>query len=562
MRIKYICGLKSSFVAAFQTLEYIVTERTGRINKMYKLLIVEDNNVQIQSLLYYLEWEKYGIDEIKIAYNGQEGLDLYKQFKPDIILTDIGMPVMNGLDMIMNIRRMGAEPQVIYFSCYDDRKYMQKAIELDAAAYLFKPVDRKELSNAVSHTVHRLRQDQHKDNAGDIQHTKYLEALRENFLYHIIYSQSWSMQYLNDMYERMEFSGISLFAFAVLRVVYLEEEVSEERFALIASIREKLLDKVQNVLITDGDDSIAILLMGNADDREGFSSEVRIVIGDCIKDGRENHGMIIMSGMSDITASFYDIPFLYRQAVTALENNLASDDDRVNTCKSHTLPDDYYNVEVIKSNIEKLVQYPDETEKNRFISDYCRLSDNDTYTIETRYVSFFAALQMYLTEQHILLSSVFGSSNITLNRGAKFVSMEQLRQWIYNILTEISEYVNVYSSKKNEETVKEIIDYINQNYTTVSNVEQIAQHCFISASYARKIFKDFTGKTIYEYIMLTRMDKAKQLLSRNDLPVYEIAEHVGYKSRTNFVNAFKKYTGLLPSQFRSKMLGGEQGGGL
>lgn len=167
--------------------------------------------------------------------------------------------------------------------------------------------------------------------------------------------------------------------------------------------------------------------------------------------------------------------------------------------------------------------------------------------IEMVYVSVWAAVQMILSEQNIHVENLLGDSMVTFYKKHRFESYEQLEHWIYNMLRALSEVVAESARSKSDDIVAKIISYINQNYSTISNIEDIASHCYISSSHVRRLFKNAMGKTIFEYLLSVRMDKAKTLLTHKNAKIYEIALAVGYESKANFTLAFKKYTGMLPS---------------
>ena len=107
---------------------------------MYKILLVDDNSVHLQSLLSYIEPEKFNISGIKISQSSYEAIEICREFKPDVIITDISMPEMDGITLTKEIRKLNIDAQFIYISCYDDVAYFKSAIENEVLAYLMKPI--------------------------------------------------------------------------------------------------------------------------------------------------------------------------------------------------------------------------------------------------------------------------------------------------------------------------------------------------------------------------------------------------------------------------------------
>ena len=123
---------------------------------MYKVLIVEDNAIQIEILTTFIDWESLGITEIKVAKNGEIGMEIYNEFHPDIIISDICMPKTNGIEMIKKIREDNKNVQVIFISAYDNFNYAKNAVDLSACGYLLKPFTPSQLQDVVEVALKKL----------------------------------------------------------------------------------------------------------------------------------------------------------------------------------------------------------------------------------------------------------------------------------------------------------------------------------------------------------------------------------------------------------------------
>ncbi len=516
---------------------------------MYKLLIAEDNYIQVQSLMNYLNWESYGITEIRTATNGAEGVEIYREFEPDIIIADVSMPVLNGLEMIEKIKEEGGTPKVIYISCYDSFNYISEAIENEAMAYLLKPIDKNKLEKSICKV---LKKNEETKSVISEKNTEFIAILRENFMYHMMYSQNNSMNYMSEIYHQLDFDKFSRYMVVKFDVVQ-EDEKYVDIYQFMLMIKESVPKNICGVLTIERENRLSLLVMSDSLGGEQFLEKIKNFVGECVQGGRESFDLIVLAALSEQSAEFYDIPVLLKQASRVLDDVLTPENDSVYVYKTTQSIDEHYNINSIKNNIERLMTKSTGVQIQEYVERLCNIEEEDeTFAIEMIYVSFWAAVQMFLSEHRIALENVFGNSDITLYKSNRFESREQLILWMYNMITALKEYVNKYGQHKTNDVVSKIISYINGNYRTISNIEDIARHCYISSSYARSIFKSVIGKTIFEYLLAVRMDKAQQLLARKDIKVYEVAEMVGYKSKTNFVSAFKKYTGMLPSEFQNK----------
>ena len=144
-------------------------------------MLIDDNYVQLQSLLSYIDTASCDISEIKYSQSSYEAIQICREFKPDIIITDIAMPEMNGIELTEQIRELGINSQFIYISCYDDVDYFKSAIENEVVAYLIKPIIPGELKKALKKAIDKLSKNS--------EHTATLKILRENFIYRLLYSE-------------------------------------------------------------------------------------------------------------------------------------------------------------------------------------------------------------------------------------------------------------------------------------------------------------------------------------------------------------------------------------
>jgi YesN/AraC family two-component response regulator len=123
---------------------------------MYRLLIVDDDSMFLQSLIGHMPWGELGVEIAGIATNGREALSLYRERHPELLLSDIRMPLMDGLNLATAVREIQLDCQIIFMSVYADKEYLKMAIKLQAVDYIEKPVDREELIGAIGRAVKTL----------------------------------------------------------------------------------------------------------------------------------------------------------------------------------------------------------------------------------------------------------------------------------------------------------------------------------------------------------------------------------------------------------------------
>lgn len=166
--------------------------------------------------------------------------------------------------------------------------------------------------------------------------------------------------------------------------------------------------------------------------------------------------------------------------------------------------------------------------------------------------STIASLQFLLTEQNIKLNNKFDNLDVLWAKLESFETDENIFEWLKETLLTYYEQTLRLKRKDKNDIVSRIQSYIDENYQTITSVEQVASVLFISCGYAKNIFKKHTGQTIYDYLIETRIDRAKKLLRGSSIKVYEVSELVGYVSKAHFTDVFKKKTGMTPKEYQLK----------
>ena len=176
------------------------------------------------------------------------------------------------------------------------------------------------------------------------------------------------------------------------------------------------------------------------------------------------------------------------------------------------------------------------------------------YTLFNKELNIYNKEENWINRDRFVLASGHASALLysLLHLDGFDVTIDDLKNWIAKTIDYAAKNFRENELNRHEQLVNSIKSYINANYDSISNIEQITSSIYISESYARRIFKSLTGKTIFEYLQIVRMEKAKQLLENPKYRIYEIADMVGYKSKPYFVETFRKYTGVSPKDYRSR----------
>ncbi len=162
-------------------------------------------------------------------------------------------------------------------------------------------------------------------------------------------------------------------------------------------------------------------------------------------------------------------------------------------------------------------------------------------------------VRLILVEKNESFENIFGEEYILWNKLNNFETIKNIRQWMYNILKTINEYLVSKHQSLHVQIVENIKEIIRNRYHEQLTIGEVAESLYFSALHANNIFKKETGKTIFDYLVEYRIEKAKELLKDPDIRIYLVAEKVGYNNKSHFCLTFKKYTGMTPAEYKNKL---------
>ena len=514
---------------------------------MYKLLIVEDNPIQIDSLLTFVDWKSLLIAEIQFAKNGIEGVAKFREISPDIIITDVCMPKMDGIEMVRTIRELNQDVQIIFISAHNDFEYAQKVIGFDACSYLLKPFSPAQLTETVNIAIENL---QKKNHAKQLQKdfSESLNAYREMMLHLLKNNGLLYMHSFNETEKNLFFGNYN--TFILFKVVFdiPDEENIDIPFVLLNAFKDHLFKNLEGVGILETNNSLLFLIYDTTFDETDALIDTLTTSLDHITANISAPVEALRIGVSESFSDISLIQKMYRQAESALENQYIPVSTNVYVYDKLEDSSITTSTSELKTRLEKLLNCYNADEIEHILNDFFPESFYSMVSLKAVCFAFVAAIQLILIEYNMDINTILDA-----DIWKKLKSIETIpdpRQWIKNIITALYEAVNENPKNKYDKIINDIKLYINENYATIRNLEQITSTFLISTSYAKQIFKQHTGQSIFEYLTITRINAAKQFLKDPYIKVYEVCEKVGYKKPSHFTALFKKYTGQTPQQFQ------------
>jgi two-component system response regulator YesN len=552
---------------------------------MYKLMLVDDEEDVREGVVQEINWQAYGFEVVDKAENGQEALELMEKHVPDIVVTDIQMPFMNGLQMAELVRQKYPMTKIIILTGHDEFEYAQKAVKLHIDEYVLKPFSSQELLQAILKVKNRMDEEIAQKEDMQILKEHYRESLpvlREAFLASLLTRKLSS----EEIKEKSTHYSLTLegnsYAVSVISLDHLSEytegssDVSEKQKSLsfkysaaqelklfaVRNIAEEISQKHNAGIVFMHHDHVVVLTVSKETDQNALLVRTLTVLEEIRQSIEKYLKFSVTIGVSAVTSEITDCMYAHKDAVSALDyrfvhgnNRLICIDDvekrvaeklRFDESKEHSL------IRCLKvGSLQEITEMVEDLFQG--ITDApISYRDYQIYLLEILITLLKAAKNSDMDIDHL-----FGTNFTVFAEINKFNNSQEAKNWIIGICSKIMGSI----SNDRQHTYKNLVDmakeYTHEHYHESDiSINKVCGYLHISAGYFSTIFKKEAKMTFVNYLMQIRMDAAKELLKTTDLKAFEVAEKVGYADPNYFSFSFRKQVGISPKEYRNSPNGG------
>lgn len=536
-----------------------------------KVFLVEDEMVIRRGIKNSIDWEKEGYIFCGEASDGELAYPMIIKEKPDILITDIRMPFMDGLELCKLVKKELPNIKILILSGYDEFDYAKEAIRLGVTEYLLKPISSGKLLealNGVSESIRREKED--KDLV-----RKYMEEMRENTehekqkFFEQMIAGNLSMADALETGKKYEMNlsagmyNLLLFRFTLGK----ENRKSGELLGEAEYAIEKLTERLEYVFeFQRGVEGWAFLLM--ADNEEQMSERVKELSKD-LEEIMKNYSTIAyFGGIGQPVARLRELEESFREAERALAarftmelNRIISVEDIRMAQNVDTLDDieitSFGEIEKTRTMLEKFLNNGAEDEIDEFVDVYINElpEENLKSVLMRQYIIMDAYIvMMSFCEKIEGIEGEMQAQSEELKNSMKTIqTLEEIKNYIRMLLKKIIGVRDTISGRRYSDIIEIAKDQIRKTYMSDEiSLNTIAAEVGMSPSYFRSIFSKEMGKTFVEYLTEIRMDRAKELLMCSSMKTSEIGYEVGYKDPHYFSYIFKKTQNCTPKEFRAR----------
>jgi two-component system response regulator YesN len=538
---------------------------------MYQLLIVDDERHVVERLAGTMDWESLGIESVHRAYSAQEALALLHTTTIDIMITDIQMPGMTGLELIAVVRRKWGKTRCILLSGYADFSYAQEAIQHGTADYLLKPVSEEQVRDTVQRVLQQIQAEWEELVSGQrIQHTlnENLPLLRGSLLNQLLQGRRYSGE---EWDRKMLELGISTFfnsPFAMVMVRMEEQFLHYDAHSLslfeyaVGNIAEELFSPQYDLWHSkDSHDYLVFMLKLKTENAEieqwqqhleRTSSELQKAVTTYLK-GKIS---VLVSTWGQFPD---DVTTVYNQALSLFRKRIGSEHNLFMTANEDESPQESHRT------LQHLYELPTLTQlletgrwfevEEKLIGVFKELNEQWPQSQEHVLEVFFAVSSAfsYITHKNgRQLADLIGGDYFKMTEGLPFRSVSLLREWSLRVLGQLKADMDKEVNDARSSIVHRVQQFVEQNLSSDVSLQTIADHIYLHPVYLSKIYKLETKQNITDYVFQLRMERAAYLLNNSQDKIYEIAEKMGYQRAHSFIHVFKKHYGITPQEFRDQ----------
>lgn len=526
-------------------------------------MIVDDEPIIRKGLANFIAWDSIECKVTCECTNGLEAKELIPTQKPDIIISDIKMPGMDGIELSKYIYENYPEIKVILLTGYSEFKYAQSAIKFNVVDFVLKPSSNEKITLAIEKSKKLIFDDRLK-----VKKISYLNEkldqnvtqLQEKFFYDYI---NGILQNKTRIQSEMDNLKINLKSYHVLFFKFNINPHNqlitngENKKNILLEIKKFISIIFKDYLhynVTINCTSLCTVLNFES----SFENDPTSIISNKSKEllhfFSNFMNIPISLGISDLHNELEEVPIAYEESIESLSQKFYDDDIIFTYSKYNSKKPDLTN-SLEQTYIDKIINSikSGDTEiaidsTNKLIYEL-KASRQSIEHIKNVSVLLCSLSFKLLMNHYVNLSEIVGNSSKTYKDILNCDSIGKLTHILEKVILLVIERLSYLNSQDNY-IIKKVTDYIESNFANPVKLNDVAELAHVNSSYLSRLFKKETGSTLTEIVTKIRIEKAKDLLSFSNMKTYEIALKVGIEDPAYFSQVFKKYTGLSPSKFK------------
>ena len=504
---------------------------------MKKVMLVEDEEFILQGIRCIIDWEEISMTVTAMAHNGKEALELFQKEPVDIIVTDVEMPLMDGLELLREIRKISPKTRCIILSGYDDFEYARTALKLDVDDYILKPINEEQLKQVLIQAAEHLDEIDRK-RTGNIED----KIGWHKFLKGKLQKEEAAEFYL--MMPRME-AGEKVYA-AVMKIDTGSLENKDGLQDILIEL-QKVPRKIKPIYLAA--DTLFLLLYAKETETDAQAAELLGSFQDRLE---SVYGIMSFFTVSAAIRDYEKLPSSYKMIAKLQKYRIL---EGYGSCITESYIQNRRNQDVVidETLLRKMILKKDKEGALNYIEDLFINNLRSEVNVDVLYqlalkiaillqeikVEYKLAQSRNLQDLSEMIEKIYQADDIF---GLKTIFISEIEEIIIYLHTEDSRYTPV---------VKQIMAEVQKNYREDMNLKTLSYKYHMNASYLGQIFQKEAGCSFAQYLSNTKNKIAKDLILNTNMKINDIAKEVGYVDTSYFYRKFKQCYGVSPASLRN-----------
>lgn len=540
---------------------------------MLKIFLVEDEFVVREGIKNNIDWKAHGYEFSGDASDGELAFPMIQKMKPDIVITDIKMPFMDGLALSKLIKKEFPWMEIIILSGYEEFEYAKEGIKIGVAEYLTKPISGNELLSVVDALAMEIEEKQREREISE-QYKREMEEVflqeRKNLFQYLV-TGTKSVPELLDTADKLNIDLSAMCYNIVLFMTQSMNHAQDEYSNSLVEIEQKLkaIDNETHMLIFDRNlEGKALLFKADSiEELQQIQADYLNRMEEILKpyDHVRYFGGIgaPVNRLTELPVSFEKASHAFAHRYLVKENLILNSAELEEGVSSEAEDFDISNVDpkqMDRNKIKEFLKLGDKEETIYFVEEFFKGLGSSA--IESNMFRQYVAMDTYFSVAEFVEELMLDKNEIEkidITSGI-LQNAESTMNYVIRIIEQALELRKNAASNRYGDTVDEIMQYIEKNYAEEDlSLNLLASHVNFSPNHLSMIFSQQTGQTFIKYLTDFRMNKAKELLRCTGKRSSVICMEVGYKDPHYFSYLFKKTQGMTPTQYRGgKHIEGEE----
>lgn len=530
---------------------------------MIKVLIVDDEFLIVQLIKNSIDWKSLGMEIVGEAYDGEMALECISQMVPQIIIMDINIPFINGIELSQIIRERHPEIMIIMLTGYAEFAYVKEAINIGVISYLQKPLEHDEFIRALLKAKSSIME--RSSQIGFIRNVEYKSQLneKEQFLNRLMNTDNSFFVSEEPIKEKFNMLQIHLNADCImvciisidqLKEIFTDEIKIKLRTFAVLNVSAEIFSQFYPAVVFNGsDDQIIVLLSTEGQTEYTLQRTIKLIFGKIRNFIHTHFRLTITMAVGGVHQGYMNVPVSYKEALYAMKQRFASGNNQVIFVKeaneSTDVPAGYNPTEILidlrlanyDSAVQKVNHTFKELKEERTIKEIVMLIS----------VGFISVLTEFIVENNLAITHVLKNKAEFIDYLNKRETLIEVDTAVNHLFQETIRYVSSHKKSITTKVVEKAKNFLERHYASTDlTIEEVAQHLYLNPSHLSRVFRKELNCSLVEYLTKTRLSKAKELMDGDlKITLSDITEQVGYGDPYYFSKCFKKYYGVTPTAY-------------